>query len=547
MMPRTLERDMEDASPSLNLDVLRRILYFLPAADLKQAALVSRTVYEEAIREILIRGVRFDGPTSKLEIFCRFMLRRDPPLFSFLRRLEIVRVVASDNFDTSSLLQVLSRATYLSELRIHWSENDSPNPFVMRSLTSIFPALQSLRRLRLCDCPSSAYKDLTELLLNLPSQIRNLEVTFNHVDLNQLKFPHTLGMHLTKLCSLRIHYPDLARPRWEPFRTVRHLFVLWPDSISLSLRLLVQTFPALRELYLSLGRPGKYLDADALPPSQDNARADALEFQASGGGWPRLLVLSTTTVAEAWMLGLACRVGAVRMGAYDVARHATFVDVIARVRPVKVTMALECAVRCMHPAGAPRVFNFPDPHSNNVGASVASGTLRAVTHAVVFIVVPLHTGGADSPGIVETIGSHLKHSGLDYLHVVIPPDDKLSAMTFMQDERHIYQYVLRARRQAHGVTDSDPSPSSSEPHPAPSGSRFQEIDIPLLVSGLASAGRHLRTIALTIADRGQSVWRIDRSAGGQTRMISRIADPVSARAVVAREERGYIVTESDLH
>ena len=404
-----MERDIEDASPSLNLDVLRRVLYFLPAADLKQAALVSRTVYEEAIREILIRGVRLDGPASKLETFCRFMLGRDPPLFSFLRRLEIVRLVASDDFDTSSLLQVLSRATYLSELRIHWAENDNPNPFVMRNLTSVFPALQSLRRLRLCDCPPSAYKDLTEFLLNLPSQIRNLEVTFNHVDLNQLKFPPTLGIHLTKLCSLRIYYPDLAHPvRWEPFRTVRHLFILWPDSIPLSLPLLVQTFPALRELYLSLGRPGKHLDADALPPNQGNARADALAFQASGGGWPRLLVLSTTTAAEAWMLGLVCRVGSVRLGWYDVARHATFVDVIARVRPVKVTMALECAVRCVHPPGAPRVFSFPDStsHSNRGGASAgASGTLRAVTHAVVFIVVPLQATGArgadsPSPGII---------------------------------------------------------------------------------------------------------------------------------------------------
>ena len=155
--------------------------------------------------------------------------------------------------------------------------------------------------------------------------------------------------------------------------------------------------------------------------------------------------------------------------------------------------------------------------------------------------------------VQETIGSHLKHSRLDYLHVVVPPDDKLSAMTFMQDEPHIYQYALRPRRQAHhcvdGVTEgSDPSPSS-ESHPvAPhSSSRFSDIDIPLLVSGLASAGRHLRTIALTIADRGQSVWRIDRSAGGMTRMISRVADPASARAVVAREERGHMVTESNLH
>ena len=62
-LSRTPERDVGDASQSLNLDVLKRILYFLPLADLKQAALVSRTVYEEAIREILIRGIRLEGPT----------------------------------------------------------------------------------------------------------------------------------------------------------------------------------------------------------------------------------------------------------------------------------------------------------------------------------------------------------------------------------------------------------------------------------------------------------------------------------------------------
>ncbi|PIL35082.1 hypothetical protein GSI_02870 [Ganoderma sinense ZZ0214-1] len=441
--------------------------------------------------------------------------------------------MASDNFDPSALLQVLSRATYLTELRIHWPDKDILNLFVPAGGTcfaAIFRELRSLRRLQLGNVPPAAFKDLAAAVPNLTPHLRILEIISNHLE--PIEFPHTLGAHLVHLSSLRIYYPDLTRPRWEPFRSVRHLFILWPESVPLSLHALASTFPSLRALYFGLGRPGRHVDPHAIPPSQEGVRAAALAFQASGDGWPRLSVLSTTTAAEAWMLGVACRVRALRLGVYDAARHATFVDVIARVRPTKVTIALEGAARCVQPQGALSVFHSSASSPEVVGHAAANG---AVTHAVVFMVVPSTQAeeAQGAPGIAEIIGSHLRHSRLSYLHVVVPPDERLKGMIFMQDERHIYPYALRQHRQAQdqaqAVVDSDPS-SHQEP------SRFADIDIPLLVSSLATAGCRLRTIALTIAERGQSVWRIDRSVNRHAQMISRIMDPVLAKAVIAEEE-----------
>ena len=67
---------------------------------------------------------------------------------------------------------------------------------------------------------------------------------------------------------------------------------------------------------------------------------------------------------------------------------------------------------------------------------------------------------------------------------------------------------------------------------------FQGIDIEFLVSRLAAAEDHLRTIVLTIKGRGQSVWTIGRCETGQT--ISKVANPVYAREIIEREERSYM-------
>ena len=72
-------------------------------------SVVSYAFHEEAIREILLRGVRFTGSPVKLIAFCNFMLDRDPPLFSFLHTFHInipVRDVV-DPFNPNGLLDLL--------------------------------------------------------------------------------------------------------------------------------------------------------------------------------------------------------------------------------------------------------------------------------------------------------------------------------------------------------------------------------------------------------------------------------------------------------
>ena len=116
-----------------------------------------------------------------------------------------------------------------------------------------------------------------------------------------------------------------------------------------------------------------------------------------------------------------------------------------------------------------------------------------------------------------TVGSHVKHSRLEYLHVAI-------GMHFVYGENNadpeweMYEALLKESLFLRSV--------------------FQGIDIELLVSGLAAAEDHLQTIVLTIYGRGQSVWTIDRCETGQT--ISKVANPVYAREIIEREERSYM-------
>ena len=65
------------------------------------------------------------------------------------------------------------------------------------------------------------------------------------------------------------------------------------------------------------------------------------------------------------------------------------------------------------------------------------------------------------------------------------------------------------------------------------GPAMASIDVAVLLSGLAAHGTYLRTVVLTMALRGQSVWSIDRV--GKDKAIRRL-DDYTARRLIEREE-----------
>ncbi|KAI1783568.1 hypothetical protein LXA43DRAFT_321080 [Ganoderma leucocontextum] len=520
MGPRTLKQSQEHAAPSLNLDVFQTVLNHLSVADLKQIAVVSHIFHEEAVREILTRGVRFRGHATKLQSFCHFMLRQDPPLFPLLHSVDIELAHRSPDFNPNDLLEVLSRATHLCHLRICWTGRLF-TPDCDERLTNIIPKLQHLRHLRLLTLQVATDKHVAEIVLNLRSQLDTFDALCRQsspFDVNQ-HFPHNLGEHQTHLRVLRIGYPDLTSTPWVPLPSVRTLELLWPRSRPISLRHIAQTFPCLRELAICLGLPGTSIRVRGLDPDQVRARDEALAFQRQGGGWKSLDVLVASTVPEAWVLCLTCLVRSVRLGTYHAADHAAFVDVVSAARPRKVTVALSCTTHCVHPEGGQSVFLFPTDAGPGTGV---------VTHAVVFLKLhivryPILIGSVEqnTSGILETVGSHVKHSRLEYLHVAIAVYE-FGPEEYAKPEWEVYEHVLK--------------PSSVVLYSL--RPIFGGIDIELLVSQLAAAGEHLRVIALTISARGQHVWSIDRKGGGLT--IHRIMDSMSAREIIEREERSYM-------
>ena len=368
---------LEKSSTSLNLDIIRAVMTFSSVADLKELAIVSHPLQEEASREILTRGVYLQSKPTRLRSFCQFMLTRDPPLYSFLHKVIVEHIPdrASDEFDPKDLLEVLARATSLRDLRIRWCDHLFTTQSDKR-LSEILPQLQDLRRLEIWTKSVTTDPLVADTVLRLRSQLHNLH--FSADEDNQLPrdFPNLLAERQRSLHQLRICYPDLTSTPWAPFPTLRVLYLTISSKIP-SLPHLAQIFPNLRELAVSA--VGFEVDFFHPAPQHVRAREEALAFQARGGGWRSLDVLTTTTIGDPWVLCLACPVGSVRLGHYDVGSHAAFVDVVSRTRPRKVILHLACTSYCIRPSIKPSIFVFPpSAEPSKEGGAGPQGATHAV-------------------------------------------------------------------------------------------------------------------------------------------------------------------------
>ncbi|TBU44043.1 hypothetical protein BD309DRAFT_959332 [Dichomitus squalens] len=501
-----MDRHDAKARTALNLDVLRTVISFLPVADLKEIAVVSQPLHEEASREILSRGVHLRSNATKLKSFCDFMLKRDPPLFPYLRTFTLEhlphRYVDQTAIDPTEILEVLSRAVYLRYLRIRWSDF----LFTAESDKRLFitlPKLPDLRRLEVWTRSNTTDTLVAETVLNLRSQLRTLDVPSDPDNQLSPDFPNLLAEKQQSLYSLRICYPSLTNTQWAPFPSVRVLYLQIGDKLP-SLPQLAQIFPALREL--SVSAVGFEVDFAHPSPEHVRARNEALAFQNSGKGWKSLDVLTAATIGDPWVLCLTCPVGSVSLGHYDVGSHRAFVDVVSGTRPRKVAVHLACAQYCVRPDGLQNIFVFP--------SGVEDGTeegVRGVTHAVLMVSISSFNTGQDTATIIDTIASHVKDSALEYIHIGF-------AEFFMSGE--LDERILK------------PEDIHEEVKKV-----IQEIDLELLVSGIVAAGTRLRFVAVTAATRDQSMWAIDRTDNGQ--LVGRVKNAFPAREIIDREERRH--------
>ncbi|KAM5540763.1 hypothetical protein V8D89_005407 [Ganoderma adspersum] len=442
------------------------------------------------------------------------MLTRGPPLYAFLHKIIVEHIPdrASDEFDPNDLLEVLSRATNLRDVRIRWCDH----LFTAQSdkrLSETLPQLQDLHRLEIWTRSVTTDPLVADTVLRLRAQLRILH--FSSDEDNQLPrdFPNLLAERQQSLHQLRICYPDLTSTPWAPFASLRVLFLTLASKIP-SLPHLAQIFPNLREL--AVFAVGFEVDFARPAPEHVRARSEALGFQACGGGWRSLDVLTTTTIGDPWVLCLACPVGSVRLGNYDVGGHAAFVDVVSRTRPRKVTLHLACASYCIRPESEPSIFLFPRPNPSKDGGAGALGA----THAVLPFTIASFSQGQTTSAIIDVINSHISDSRLEYLHVAFAE--------FFMFSPEIDERVLKPR---------DIHPRSVE--------AIKEIDVELLVQQVAAAATHLRVLVVTVATRDQSVWTVEQREGA--RIPTRVEDTYSARQIIEREERAYLRPNLSAH
>ena len=104
------------------------------------------------------------------------MLKRDPPLFPFLRSVDIdAENDWLDRFDPNDLLKVLSHARHLRDLRMYWADRLFTSDCDTR-LKTIISELQHLRHLRLSIRQNATNDRIGETVLNLRSQLDTLEL-----------------------------------------------------------------------------------------------------------------------------------------------------------------------------------------------------------------------------------------------------------------------------------------------------------------------------------------------------------------------------------
>ena len=399
---RHLDQDAARTATVLNLDVLRTIIHFLPINDVKQVAVVSRPLHEEASRELLSRGVHLRHSADKLQSFCNFMLQREPPLFPYLKTLKLEHYAGAYDVYRFDLLKVISLATFLRDLRIRWSDYLFTTKSDKR-LSITLPQLRNLRRLEIWTRRSAADKHVAEAVLNLSSQLHSLDVPSDTDNELGVDFPNLLAERQKSLHRLRICYRSLTDTPWSPFPSVRVLYLTIGNKLP-SLPHLVQIFPSLRELSVS----AVGFEIDFVHPSLEHVRArdEALAFQRAGKGWKSLDVLTAATVGDLWVLRLTCPVGAVSLGHYDVGTHAAFVDVLSGARPRKVSIHLAYAQYCLRPDDLPNLFVFPSAAEDGFGLGTG-----AATHAILkFSISSFHLGQTTTAIVVSGVSCCLQCS-----------------------------------------------------------------------------------------------------------------------------------------
>ncbi|KAI0365362.1 hypothetical protein BV20DRAFT_1028309 [Pilatotrama ljubarskyi] len=456
---------------SLNLDVFRLILGCLPRAELLQLSYASRFVREEASRELLAQPVKLLR-RKRLQSFCRFALSGDPAKLSYLRSLAIQHIDEPlDEEQKQDLISVLRRSVNLAELHLQWCDVLLTGDPRIPEAISLLPSLAMFNVWMYQAEDTTLQAILRRMLMNMKHPLRRLYFPLSLRGDSLPAFLQEVASAHGGLEDFFIGFYDFVAPMGMSLPHV-HTLRLLLEGTTPPLADLYAIFPHVRDLHITShvhsGLPSlSFQDIDSERPGGT--------LRSERSMWPSLNSL-TTTIGVIYGLGLDCPVRALDVSFYEREYHNNIAEVVSRLRPRKLNLDLFCSPDWEPPRAEPCLLLY------NSGKAGVRHLFLKISYSVAYSPETRH--------VLNNLQPLLSASHVELLHFAM-------AEYFHSND-------------SEEIVAGPPYKSISQ-----DGSEHRlTVDADAIARALAEICTSLRCIAITIAQVGHAVWRVDRTNGG---------------------------------
>ncbi|KAL1937817.1 hypothetical protein VTO73DRAFT_12836 [Trametes versicolor] len=462
--------------PMIDIDVFRLILACLPYDDLLKITLASHFAREEAIRELFMRPVRLCW-NKNLSTFCQFALVGDPRRLSYLRNLTIEHIKKPCE-DRERFAQVLAHCTNLKKLTLQWCDGLIMDEPVVPDAISTLPNLAHLSAIMYKDSKESQVV-LLRIVANMKSSLRGLNLPMVEDGLSKVEVLQDLARVHGSLEEFTLQFTTFTAPG-VTFPAARNLHLTLEENVP-RLRDFRGTFPSVRELSVDY-----HMHLGETPP--DNTGTGTNNDESC---WPSLDRLRASVLIIR-ALGIVCPVRRLDLGYYDSDLHDKTAETVSHLRPSKLTLNLYCAPDWATPRAHPSLLLH--------GSGDAS-----VKHLYVKTTFS-RTHAPATQDFINCIRPLLRSAHVELLHVAI------SELFTSDDPDEIVDPPLKV-----------------------SGADVPVIDAEALAADWAQACASIRTVAVTIALVGHTVWSAIREDSGAVTAVK--LDAFEGRRVLDQEAK----------
>ncbi|KAL1937814.1 hypothetical protein VTO73DRAFT_12833 [Trametes versicolor] len=449
----------------INVDIFRLILACVTRADLLKITLASKFTREEAIKELFMRPVRL-LQNKNLRLFCEFVLASDPRRLSYLRSLTVEHINKGfSSQDREMVARVLAHCKNLRKLSLEGCDGlVMDEPVVLKAISAL-PSLAHLSAVMYEDRKESQAL-LLQMVVNMKSSLCGLHLPMTMDGLSNVEMLRALARVHRHLEDLTLHFRTFIAPG-VTFSTVRTLHLTVDKSVP-QLRDIRSTFPNIRELSIDLRM---YLSATS-------STTAGIQNRVNGSCWPSLdLLCAIPTSIRA--LGIVCPVRRVSLGFSDIDLDEEDTEAVARLCPSKLTLDIRCYHDSVLPGALPSLLLHGSRDAGVKHLFVKTTFAR-----------PRGAPPARQVDLLNWILPLLRTARVELLHIAVFK---------------------------HFESDSD-DPQDILDSPVGRSLSGQEVDAEAVAGDVARACVSIRTVAITTALSGHTVWSVDR-ADGEVRIV----------------------------